>query len=174
MSSHQSGEGKNNRDYGNQVVISVSSVPAGRSDLVIRMCWEQMMTEGMSVTQRPGSGRREHTNTREAHDNPGAYYVHSRRPPSSRSSPLFGVVLCCKRLDCNRKESVIFSEKSKFSLGSDDNSVRVCRPSAEYLNFALVVQCYTVPTPGVMVWCAIVYNTRLPLTSIHGTIAAQS
>ncbi|GFU84470.1 transposable element Tcb1 transposase [Trichonephila clavipes] len=64
---------------------------------------------------------------------------------------------------------VVFSDISGFNLGSDDNRVRVWRLRSERLNPAFAFQKHTAPTAGVIVWCAIAYNTRLPLVLIRDT-----
>ncbi|GFW80202.1 transposable element Tcb2 transposase [Trichonephila clavipes] len=65
------------------------------------------------------------------------------------------------------------NDESRFNLSSDDNRVRVWRPSGERLNPAFVIQRHSAPTAGVMVWGAIAYNTRSPLGLIRGTMTAQ-
>ncbi|GFS66011.1 transposable element Tcb1 transposase [Trichonephila clavipes] len=67
---------------------------------------------------------------------------------------------------------VVFSDKSRFSVSSGDNRVRVWRPRGERLNPVFVLQRHTAPTAGVMVWGASAYNTRSPLVLIRGTMAA--
>ncbi|GFU17292.1 transposable element Tcb2 transposase [Trichonephila clavipes] len=61
---------------------------------------------------------------------------------------------------------VVFSDKSRFNLSSDDNRVRVWRPCGECLNPTFALQQHTAPTAGVMVWDAVVYNTRSTLILI--------
>ncbi|GFU45362.1 transposable element Tcb2 transposase [Trichonephila clavipes] len=68
---------------------------------------------------------------------------------------------------------VIFSDKSRFYLSSDDNCVRVWRPRGERLNLACVLQRHTAATAGVMVWDVIAYNTRSPLALICCTLTAK-
>ncbi|GFX57210.1 transposable element Tcb2 transposase [Trichonephila clavipes] len=68
---------------------------------------------------------------------------------------------------------VVFSDESRFNLGSDDNRVRVWRPRGERLNPAFALQRHTAPTDGVMVWGARAYNTRSSLVLIRGTITVQ-
>ncbi|GFU11408.1 transposable element Tcb2 transposase [Trichonephila clavipes] len=68
---------------------------------------------------------------------------------------------------------VVFSDESRFNLSSDDNRVRVWRPRGERFNRAFALQRHTTPTAGVMIWGAIVYNTRSPLVLIRGTMTAQ-
>ncbi|KFM75597.1 Transposable element Tcb2 transposase, partial [Stegodyphus mimosarum] len=68
---------------------------------------------------------------------------------------------------------VVFSDESRFNLGSDDNRVRVWRGHGERLNPAFALQRHIAPTAGVKVWGAIAYNTRSPLVLFHGTMTAQ-
>ncbi|GFT72637.1 transposable element Tcb2 transposase [Trichonephila clavipes] len=68
---------------------------------------------------------------------------------------------------------VVFSDESRFDLSSDDNRIRVWRPRGERLNPAFALQRHTTPTADGMIWGAITYNTRSPLVTIRGTMAAQ-
>ncbi|GFX86438.1 transposable element Tcb2 transposase [Trichonephila clavipes] len=68
---------------------------------------------------------------------------------------------------------VVFSDKSRFNLSSDDNRVRVWVPCGERLNPAFALQRHTATTAGVMVWGAIAYNSRSPLVLIRGTMTAR-
>ncbi|GFW25008.1 transposable element Tcb2 transposase [Trichonephila clavipes] len=52
----------------------------GRSDCVVSRCWEQWIRD-MSFTQRPGSGRRQHTSRREDH-----YIIRNARVQPTASS----------------------------------------------------------------------------------------
>ncbi|GFW92928.1 HTH_Tnp_Tc3_2 domain-containing protein [Trichonephila clavipes] len=49
-------------------------------------------------------------------------------------------------------QKVVFSDESRFVLGSDDNRVRVWRRPGERHNFPHTVLRHTVRTAGVMVW----------------------
>ncbi|GFW80609.1 transposable element Tcb2 transposase [Trichonephila clavipes] len=71
------------------------------------------------------------------------------------------------------RNQVVFSDESRFNLGSDDNPVRVWRPHGERLNPAFALHRHTAPTAGVMVCGAIAYNTWSPLVWIRGTMTAQ-
>ncbi|GFX82511.1 transposable element Tcb2 transposase [Trichonephila clavipes] len=77
------------------------------------------------------------------------------------------------KLYCSGMEPVVFSNKSRFNLSSDNNRVRVWRPLGKRLHPAFVLQRPTVSTTSVMVWGAIAYNTRSLLVLIRGTMAAQ-
>ncbi|KFM68770.1 Transposable element Tcb2 transposase, partial [Stegodyphus mimosarum] len=68
---------------------------------------------------------------------------------------------------------VVFRDEPRFSLGSDDNRVRVWRARGERLNPAFAVQRHIAPTAGVMVWVAIAYNTQSPLVLFRGALTAQ-
>ncbi|GFT11052.1 transposable element Tcb2 transposase [Trichonephila clavipes] len=67
---------------------------------------------------------------------------------------------------------VIFIDEYRFNLSCDDNRVRVWK-SRERLNPAFALQLHTAPTAGVMVWCAITYNTWSSLVFIRVTMTAQ-
>ncbi|GFU64161.1 transposable element Tcb2 transposase [Trichonephila clavipes] len=49
-------------------------------------------------------------------------------------------------------QNVVFSDKSQFVLGSDDNRVRVWKCPGEWYNSPLTVLRHTARTAGVMVW----------------------
>ncbi|GFW60971.1 transposable element Tcb1 transposase [Trichonephila clavipes] len=52
-------------------------------------------------------------------------------------------------------QNVVFSDDSRFVLGTDDNRVRVWRHPGERYNFPHTVLRHTARTAGVMVWGAI-------------------
>ncbi|GFX43690.1 transposable element Tcb2 transposase [Trichonephila clavipes] len=68
---------------------------------------------------------------------------------------------------------VVYSEKSRSNLSNDDNRVRVWIPRGERLNPTFALQRHTTPTPGVMVWNAIAYNSRSSLVLIRDTMTVQ-
>ncbi|GFW41734.1 transposable element Tcb2 transposase [Trichonephila clavipes] len=68
---------------------------------------------------------------------------------------------------------VVFSDKSRFNLSSDDNRICVWRPHSERLNPAFALQRHSASTDGVMVCHVIAYNTWSPLVLIQGTMTAQ-
>ncbi|GFT16608.1 transposable element Tcb2 transposase [Trichonephila clavipes] len=113
----------------------------GRSDHVVRSCWDQWIRE-MSFTRRQGSGCPRQTSRRE-----DCHIVRNARVQPTASSAAI-------------QAQVIFSDESKFNHSNDDNRVRVWRPRGERLNPAFSLQLHTAPTAGVMVW--------VPLTTIHG------
>ncbi|GFT70188.1 transposable element Tcb1 transposase [Trichonephila clavipes] len=62
----------------------------------------------------------------------------------------------------------VFSDESRFVLGTDDNRVRVWRHPGERYNSP-----HTARTAGVMVWQAIAYNSRSTLIVMRGTLTSQ-
>ncbi|KFM75156.1 Transposable element Tcb2 transposase, partial [Stegodyphus mimosarum] len=103
----------------------------------------------------------------------------SRRPlrvlPLMPTHPRLRLEWCRARGNWTAAEwnQVVFSDESRFNLGSDDNLVRVWRARGERLNPAFAVQRHIAPAAGVMVWGAIAYNTRSPLVLFRGTMTAQ-
>ncbi|GFS88527.1 transposable element Tcb2 transposase [Trichonephila clavipes] len=70
-------------------------------------------------------------------------------------------------------QNVVFSEESRFVLGTDDNRVRVWRRPSERYNFLHTVLRHTARRAGVMVWEAIAYDSRFTLTVMRGTLTVQ-
>ncbi|UYV63297.1 hypothetical protein LAZ67_2003685 [Cordylochernes scorpioides] len=68
---------------------------------------------------------------------------------------------------------VVFSDESRFCLSSDSRRVRVWRRRGERSNPAAIVERPTVRQRVIMVWGAIVYDSRSPLLRIQGTMTAQ-
>ncbi|GFV60500.1 transposable element Tc3 transposase [Trichonephila clavipes] len=68
---------------------------------------------------------------------------------------------------------VVFSEKFRFNLSSDDNCVGVWRLRGKRINPTFALPQHTAPTAGVMVWGAFAYNTRSTLVLIRGTMTSQ-
>ncbi|GFU45342.1 transposable element Tcb1 transposase [Trichonephila clavipes] len=83
-------------------------------------------------------------------------HLGSRRPlrvlPLTPSHRRFCLEWCHARGNWTAVEwnQVIFSDKSRFYLSSDDNRVRVGRPRGEHLNPGFTLQRHTAPTAGVM------------------------
>ncbi|KFM62353.1 hypothetical protein X975_12310, partial [Stegodyphus mimosarum] len=69
--------------------------------------------------------------------------------------------------------NVVFSDESRFCLSSDNRRIRVCRRRGDRSNSAVTEERLTVQQCGIMVWGAIVYDSRSPLVRIQGTITAQ-
>ncbi|GFW29199.1 transposable element Tcb2 transposase [Trichonephila clavipes] len=70
-------------------------------------------------------------------------------------------------------QKVVFSDESRFVLGTDDNRVRVGRRPGEWYNFPHTVLRHTARTAGVMVWGAIAYDSRSTLIVMRGTLTGQ-
>ncbi|GFS78062.1 transposable element Tcb2 transposase [Trichonephila clavipes] len=70
-------------------------------------------------------------------------------------------------------QKVVFSDESRFVLGTDDNRVRVWRRPVERSNSSHTVLRHTDRTAGVMVWGAIAYVSRSLLIVIRGTLMGQ-
>ncbi|GFV65431.1 transposable element Tcb2 transposase [Trichonephila clavipes] len=70
-------------------------------------------------------------------------------------------------------QKVVFSEESRFVLGTDDNRVRMWRrPGERYYSTHIVLR-HTARTSGVMVWGAIAYDSRSTLIVLRGTLTGQ-
>ncbi|GFV44402.1 transposable element Tcb2 transposase [Trichonephila clavipes] len=163
----------------------------GRSDCVVRRCWDQRIRE-MSFTQRPGSGCPRQTSRRE-----DRHIVRNARVQPTASSaalqaqvaPSLGAPVSSQTIRRRLAEGhlgsarenwttaewdqVVFNDDSRFNPSSDDNRVRVWRPRGECLNPAFALQRHIAPTAGVILWGAIAYNTRPPIVLIRGTMTAQ-
>ncbi|GFS79775.1 transposable element Tcb2 transposase [Trichonephila clavipes] len=70
-------------------------------------------------------------------------------------------------------QKIVFSDESRFVLGTDDNRVRVWKRPGEWYNSPHTVLRHTAHTAGVMVWEAIAYDSRLTLIVMRGTLTGQ-
>ncbi|GFX34534.1 transposable element Tcb2 transposase [Trichonephila clavipes] len=70
-------------------------------------------------------------------------------------------------------QKVVFSDKSRFVFGTDDNRVRVWKRPGEWFIFPHTVLHLTARTAGVMVWEAIAYDSRSTLIVMRGTLTGQ-
>ncbi|GFU67868.1 transposable element Tcb2 transposase [Trichonephila clavipes] len=66
-------------------------------------------------------------------------------------------------------QKVVFSDESRFVLGTDDNSVWVWRRPGERYNSPIVLR-PTARTAGGMVWGSIAYDSRSTLIVMRGTL----
>ncbi|GFU58780.1 transposable element Tcb2 transposase [Trichonephila clavipes] len=89
------------------------------------------------------------------------------------SSPLHSVSQSVLRVPPRNWQKVVFSDESRFVLGTDDNRVRVWRRPGERYNSPHTVLRHTARTAGVMVWGAIAYDSRSTLIVMHGTLTGQ-
>ncbi|GFT20046.1 transposable element Tcb1 transposase [Trichonephila clavipes] len=70
-------------------------------------------------------------------------------------------------------QKVVFSDESRFVLGTDDNCVRVWRHPGERYNSPHTVLRHNARTAGVMVWGAIALDSRSTLIVIRETLTGQ-
>ncbi|GFV69773.1 transposable element Tcb1 transposase [Trichonephila clavipes] len=70
-------------------------------------------------------------------------------------------------------QKVVFSDESRFVLGTDGNRVRVWSCPGERYNSPHTVLIHTARTSGVMVWGAIAYDSRSTLIVMRGTLTGQ-
>ncbi|GFX23177.1 transposable element Tcb2 transposase [Trichonephila clavipes] len=70
-------------------------------------------------------------------------------------------------------QKVVFSDESRFVLGTDDNRVRVWRRPGEWYNSPHTVLSHTARTAGVMVWEVIAYDSRSTLIVMRETLTDQ-
>ncbi|GFX90784.1 transposable element Tcb2 transposase [Trichonephila clavipes] len=70
-------------------------------------------------------------------------------------------------------QKVVFSDESRFVLGTDDNRVRVWRRPGERYNSPHTVLRHTTLTAGVMVKGIIAYDSQSTLIVMHGTLTGQ-
>ncbi|GFV48931.1 transposable element Tcb2 transposase [Trichonephila clavipes] len=70
-------------------------------------------------------------------------------------------------------QNVVFSDESRFVLGTDDNHVWVWRHPGQRYNSPRTVLRHTARTTGVMVWGAITYDSRSTLIVMRGTLTGQ-
>ncbi|GFW27285.1 transposable element Tcb2 transposase [Trichonephila clavipes] len=71
------------------------------------------------------------------------------------------------------RQKGVFSDESRFVLGTNDNRVWVWRRPGERYNSRHTVLRHTARTAGVMVWRAIVYDSRSTLIVMRGTLTGQ-
>ncbi|GFV03740.1 transposable element Tcb1 transposase [Trichonephila clavipes] len=67
-------------------------------------------------------------------------------------------------------QKVVFSDESRFVLGTDDKGLRVWRHPGERYNSPHTVLRHTARTAGVMVWGAIAYDSRSTLIVMRRTL----
>lgn len=70
-------------------------------------------------------------------------------------------------------ENIVFSDESRFCLWNSDGRLRIRRPRGQRQNLQFVQRRHTAQTPSVMVWGAIRYGGRSPLTFIQGNLNAR-
>ncbi|GFW64334.1 transposable element Tcb1 transposase [Trichonephila clavipes] len=71
------------------------------------------------------------------------------------------------------RQNVVFSDESRFALGTDDNLVWLWRRPGERYNSLHSVLRHTASTAGVMVWGAIPCDSRSTLIVMRVTLKGQ-
>ncbi|GFS61422.1 transposable element Tcb2 transposase [Trichonephila clavipes] len=128
-----------------------------RSECAVRNCWEQWTREGTHV-RKTGSGATRKTTRREdrAASTCGPHsdsFNDTSRPPEHRQlRPQWCQARSMWNVTDWQKD--VFSDESRFVLGTDDNRVRVWRCPGEWYNSPHTVLRHTARTAGIMVWGA--------------------
>ncbi|XP_023230692.1 uncharacterized protein LOC111630777 [Centruroides sculpturatus] len=91
---------------------------------------------------------------------------HPPTPPSA-------VVSCTTIMDSYRLAAYCLQGRIPLFLGAHEDRVRVWQPAGQHVNPAYTVEWHTGPTPSVMVWGAITYDSRTPLIVMRTTLTAQ-
>ncbi|GFT79249.1 transposable element Tcb1 transposase [Trichonephila clavipes] len=125
-----------------------------RSECAVRNCWEQWTRE-RTHAWKTGSGTTRKTRRREDRRIVREALVD---PTVTRSTI---------------RADVVFSDESRFVLGTEDNHVRVWRRPGERYNPPHNLLRHTARTAGVMVWEAIAYDSRSTLIVMRGTLTGQ-
>ncbi|GFU90179.1 transposable element Tc3 transposase [Trichonephila clavipes] len=170
-----------------------------RSDCAVRNCWEHRTREGTHARKtgsvRPGRPRTlvDPTVTRSTiRADAGVAIV-----PQTISRHLAEANLKSKRLFralpltpehrelrlhwCQARsmwnvtdwQKVVFSDESRFVLGTDDNRVRVWRRPGKQYNSPHTILRHTARTASVMVWGVIAYESRSTLIVMRGILTGQ-
>ncbi|GFW48788.1 transposable element Tcb2 transposase [Trichonephila clavipes] len=71
------------------------------------------------------------------------------------------------------RQRFVFSDESRFVLGTNDNRVRVWRRPGEGYNSSHTVLRHTARTAGVKVWGAMAHDSRSTLIVMRGTLTSQ-
>ncbi|GFY00587.1 HTH_Tnp_Tc3_2 domain-containing protein [Trichonephila clavipes] len=133
-----------------------------RSECAVRNCWEQWIREGTHA-RKTGSGATRKTTRRE--DRRIVRHLSEANLKSKcpfRALPLTPEHRQLRLQWCQAKsmwnvtdwQKVMFSDQSRFVLGTDDNRVRVWRRPGERYNSPHTVLRHTARTDAVMVWGA--------------------
>ncbi|GFY36325.1 transposable element Tcb1 transposase [Trichonephila clavipes] len=146
------------------------------SECAVRNCWEQWTREGTHV-RKTGSGATRKTTRRgdrrivlhfaEANLKSKLPFQALSLTPELRQPRL---QFCQVRSMWNVTDwqKVVLGDEFRFVLGTDDNRIRVWRSPGERYNSP-----HTARTAGVMVWGAIVYDSRSTLIVMRGTLMGQ-
>ncbi|GFW82671.1 transposable element Tcb2 transposase [Trichonephila clavipes] len=147
------------------------------SECAVRYCWEQWTREVTRSTIRADKGVTIVPQTISRHL--AEANLKSKRPfralPLTPEHRQLCLQWCQARSMWNVTDwpKVVFSDESRFVLGTDDNRVRVWRRPGERYNSPHTVLRHTARTAGVMVWGGIAYNSRSTLIVMRGTLTGQ-
>ncbi|GFV94544.1 transposable element Tc1 transposase [Trichonephila clavipes] len=138
--------------------------------------FEEQWSRDRTASRRPGSGRSR--STTESEDRRIGRHLRATRPVAF--IPLNPSHCRLRRQWCQAKahwrtewRSVVFFDESKFCLGASDGRVLVKRRLEERLQPNCLQPRQTGPTPGVMVWDVISYDSRSILVVIPNTLTAN-
>ncbi|GFU23006.1 transposable element Tcb1 transposase [Trichonephila clavipes] len=139
------------------------------SECAVKNCWEQWAREGTHA-QKTGSEATRKTTRREDRRIVRQALVD---PTVTRST--IRADWCQVRSIWNVPDwqKVVFSDESRFVLGTDDNRVRVWRRPGERYNSPHTVLRHSARTAGVMVWGGIAYDSRSTLIVMRGNLTGQ-
>ncbi|GFX04255.1 transposable element Tcb1 transposase [Trichonephila clavipes] len=139
-----------------------------RSGCAVRSCWEHWTREGTharkigSVATRKTTRREDRRIVRQALVDPTVTRSTIRAD--------VGVAIVPQTIS---RQKFVFSNESRFVLGTDDNRLRVWRCPGEWYNSSHNVLRHIARTAGVMVWGAIAYDSRSTLIVMRGTLTGQ-
>ncbi|GFV14577.1 transposable element Tcb2 transposase [Trichonephila clavipes] len=166
-----------------------------RSECAVRKCWEQWTREGTHA-RKTGSGATRKTKRREdrrivrqalvdptvtrstIRADVGAAIVpqtisrHLAEANLKSQRPFRPLPLTPEHRQL-RWQKVVFSDESRFVLGTDDNRARVWRRPGERYDSPHTVLRHTARTAGAMVWGAIAYDSLSTLIVMRGTLTGQ-
>ncbi|GFY25340.1 transposable element Tcb1 transposase [Trichonephila clavipes] len=140
-----------------------------RSEFTVRNCWEQCTREGTHAWKTV-SGVTRKTTRKEDRRIVRQALVYPRVTRSTIRADW-----CQARSIWNVPDwqNVVFSDESRFVLGTDDNRVRVWRRPGDRYNSNHTALRHTARTAGVLVWGAIAYDSRCTLNVMRGTLTGQ-
>ncbi|GFV49299.1 transposable element Tcb2 transposase [Trichonephila clavipes] len=156
------------------------------SESAVRNCWEQWTREGTHARKTGSEATRKTTRREDRRIVWQAISRHlakanlkSKRPfralPLTPEHRQLRLQWCQARSMSNVTDwqKVVFSDESRFVLGTDHNRVRVWRRPGERYNSLHTALRHTARTAGVMVWGAIAYDSWSTLIVMRGALTGQ-
>ncbi|GFS52926.1 transposable element Tcb1 transposase [Trichonephila clavipes] len=153
------------------------AVQADRSECAVRNCWEQWTREVTRSTIRADVGVAIVPQTISRHL--AEANLKSKRPfralPLTPEHRQLRLQWCQARSMWNVTDwkNVVFSDESRFVLGTDDNRERVWRRPGKQYNSPHTVLRHTARTAGVIVLGTIAYDSRSILIVMRGILTSQ-